>query len=485
MIPFPFTRGVYLWGEPFRVAPEEAHPEEKARELAEQMNRLSREADALAAEPTDSFPEVFFHSLYTLFLFLFCLVALPVVLGGMLFRSEAREGVRERLGRVPGEDPYTHPVWIHCASVGELEAARPLLIRLSEWIGEKKILLSFTSITGRAQARKQFPGIRSMFLPLDVPVLVRRVLRKLRPRVLVLFEAELWPNLLRGARRLHTPVLLFNGRISEGSARNYRLVRPFFRRYAAGIRYFGVKEEKDRERLVRLGIDPERIEVVGNIKLSGGNEEISSPGVLDEIRGSWHPDPGAPVLVAGSTHRGEEEILLQAFQELRGDYPALKLIIAPRKMNRLREIEKLLHQHGLSFWRRSRLTSQSGPPAPILILDSIGELRDVYAIGFLVFVGGSLVPVGGHNLVEAALRGKPVLFGPHIEKQREVAEHFLTEGFGFQVSGPREISDAVRRFIDHPELARTLGARAQASIRQEGKILERYAERIRPYISAC
>ena len=481
-VPVPFSRGVYLWGEPFWVEAGNADPDRKAQELGEKINLATREADELAARPPDLFSEFFFYPAYNILLILFFLLLFPFALLWFLLRPEAREGAGERFGRVARIDPYIRPVWIHCASVGELEAAKPLLRRIISWSGEEQVLLSFTSSTGRRLARKHFPGVRSMFLPFDLPGIVSRTVRKIHPRVLVLFEAELWPNLLRSARKTFVPVLVVNGRISEGSARNYRLIRFFFRQYTSGIRFFGVKEERDRERLILLGVDPERIEVIGNIKLTGGNDDPSSSEVIEEIQNRWRTGPDDLVLVAGSTHRGEEEILLRAFRDLASMDPPLKLVIAPRKISRVREIERLLQRQQLAWWRRSQLRLQNGSPPPVLLLDSMGELREVYSIGFVVFVGGSLVPIGGHNLVEAAARGKPVLFGPHVQKQQEVAEYFITEGFGFQVDGVRELCETVRQFVEHPEQARALGQRAKVAVQREGRILDRYAEQIKPFV---
>ena len=483
-LPLPFSRGFYLWGRPFRVKADSRDFEEERKNLEKLMNELTEEADRRAREKSVSFSGSVFYIFYNLVIWLFFLLTSPYWLVWLLLNPRERQGLSERLGFPPASSRLVHPIWFHCASVGELEAAKPLINRLISSHGEERVVISVTSAIGRDQARKQFPGARVFFLPLDLGFLTRRAQKLVSPQLIILFEAELWPNFLRSARRLGIPVGLLNGRISKKSARGYRLARSFFREFTDGIEFFLVKGEEDAQRLVNLGVGPEKVEVLGDLKWAGDHSFPGGtpPEFLETIRKSFLPLPGDPVLVAGSTHPGEEEILLQAFLKLSSRYPGLKLILAPRKLNRVGELEKLLKENRVDFWLRSRLNAPNGPPPPVLILDTMGELREVYSLGRVVFVGGSLAPVGGHNLVEAAFWGKPVLFGPHLEKQKEIAEQFLKEGFGFLVRDPDEIVAKVRGLLDNFNATQELGDKARAFVREEGGILDRYSERIKPYL---
>ena len=482
--PLPFSRGFYLWGQPFWVKPEARELEQERKDLENLMNRLTGEADQRAREKNGSLPGSAFYFFYSLVICGFFLLTSPYWLIWLWRNPRERQGLPERLGFHLDDRKLTHPVWVHCASVGELEAAKPLLSRLISGRGEEGVVISLTSATGREQARKQFPGVRSIFLPLDLGFLARRVQKLINPQLIVLFEAELWPNFLRSARRLGIPVCLLNGRISEKSARGYRLAGSFFREFTGGIDFIGVKGAEDSHRLISLGIRPEKVEILGDLKWAGDHSfpEGKTPEFLETIRDRFSPRTVDPVLVAGSTHPGEEEIILQAFLKLSGRYQGLKLILAPRKLNRVGELERLLKENRVDFWLRSQIQVQNGPPPPVLILDTMGELREVYSLGRVVFVGGSLTPVGGHNLVEAAFWGKPVLFGPFIEKQKEVAERFLEKGFGFLVREPAEIVSKVGELLDDPRLSRELGEKARGFVREEGQILDRYFDLIKPYL---
>jgi len=483
-LPLPFSRGFFIWGRPFRVKAESRDFEEERKNLEKLMNELTEEADRRAREKSRSLSGSVFYIFYSLVTGLFFFLTSPYWLVWLLSNPRERQGFSERLGFPPASARMVHPIWFHCASVGELEAAKPLITRLLSARSGEGVVISVTTAVGREQARKHFPGARVFFLPLDLGFMTRRAQKLISPQLIILFEAELWPNFLRSARRLGITVCLLNGRISEKSARGYRLAGSFFREFTDGIEFFLVKGEEDAQRLVNLGVGPEKVEVLGDLKWAGDHSFPGGtpPEFLETIRKSFLPQPGDPVLVAGSTHPGEEEILLQAFLKLSSRYPGFKLILAPRKLNRVGELERLLKENRVDFWLRSRLNANNGPPPTVLILDTIGELREVYSLGRVIFVGGTLAPVGGHNLVEAAYWGKPVLFGPHLEKQKETAAQFLKEGFGFLVRDPDEITEKVRELLDNFNATRELGEKARTFVRGEGGILDSYLERIKPYL---
>src|SRR4051812_43902340 len=358
-------------------------------------------------------------------------------------------------------------IWVHAVSVGEVLAARPLVSELRKRYPGLKLFLSTTTLSGQQLARRSVSEVDGVFyLPFDWTFAVRRTLKLVNPRLFVMVETEIWPNLLRECRRRGIRTALVNGRISQRSYPRYRLARPFFRRVLADIDRFCVQGEESARRLVELGAEPSRITVTGSLKFESLDATPIPGRGPERVLRFFRLSPQRPVLVAGSTMKGEEEFVVRAFNRLRST-PAgnnALLVIAPRHPERFAEAERICRHEGLSTIRRSELPIDAEPRADAVVLDTIGELAQLYQIATAVFVGGSLVPSGGHNILEPAVFGKPIVFGPYMENFGEIAEAFVTNGAAVQLRSERELDAVVLSLMNDPVRRARLGAAARALV---------------------
>ncbi|HEV8335550.1 MAG TPA: 3-deoxy-D-manno-octulosonic acid transferase [Candidatus Polarisedimenticolia bacterium] len=410
--------------------------------------------------------------IYSALLALAAAASLPFLLVFSLRDADLRRHWGERLGGLPLFPPGRRPLWVHAASVGEVVAGRRILQELEEISPGIPILLSSTTPAGRRHAAKSVDaGSRAAFFPLDLGFVMRRSLGRLRPRALVLIETEIWPNLLRECRRARIPVILVNGRISERSFPRYRRIRPLIESALARVELFAMQTERDAGRIQALGAPPGRTRVLGNVKwdLAAGRASAAEA----RRRLGWPAE--APVLVAGSTSEGEEEILLPAWTRLRSEFPELRFLLAPRHPHRFERVATLLAGKAIPFARRSAGEARE---APVLLLDTIGELAPLYAAATICFVGGSLVPRGGQNLMEPAAAGRPVLFGPRTENFAAAAEALLEAGAGFRVDGADSLEREVGRLLRDPAACQRAGERALAVVAQNRGAARRSAEAI-------
>jgi len=403
---------------------------------------------------------------------------------------------RERLGYLPArlapaartED--SGALWVHAVSVGETLAAARLVWDLQREFPERKLFLSCVTRAGREVGEKRFPGMAGHFyLPLDFRSSVRRVLGRLRPALLLIVETELWPNLLRAAHESGARVVLVNARLSDRSFRGYSLARPFMRRILECVDWIGAQTPKDAERFIQLGAVAERVDVTGNLKFDGEPPRITE--LAGKLRAGLETSRRGPVIVAASTMPGEEPILLQAWNEIRTQHPQAILILAPRHPNRFEEVSRLLSGAGRTFVRRTTLEKNSQEfarqlAAPeTLLLDTIGELAGIFELADIVFVGGSLVPTGGHNLLEPAYWGKPILYGPHMENFRDIAQLFTRAGAAVQVSNSSDLARVILQLMRDDERRRKMGDRA-AQLMEEGLgATERTMVRLRTLLDAA
>jgi 3-deoxy-D-manno-octulosonic-acid transferase len=403
------------------------------------------------------------YSLYNVLLLLASLGALPYFAIQSLRITKYRTGLRERFGHVsPDVVSALHgrrPLWLHAVSVGEVIAAVPLVNALRQRFPHLPILISTVTETGQATAREKMAAAACLYFPLDYPWVVHQVIARLQPRLFLMVETEIWPNFLRELVRQAIPAMLVNGRISPRSFRGYRHLRPFMRRVLPAISSFTMQTNLDAERIIAIGAAPSRVHITGNIKYDLALEALTS---ADEH--ALRADLGigeAPVFMAGSTHRGEEDIVIAAYRQVRAQVPALRLLLAPRHLDRLDQVEALLREHQLTVYRRSHgyLSSQSGA-APVLLLDTIGELAKLYAVGTVVFVGGSFAPIGGHNVLEPAAHRKAILFGPHMHNFHQIAEALLEAGGALQVHNPKALGEHVSMLLRQPERRQALGEAA-------------------------
>ncbi len=391
------------------------------------------------------------------------ILAFPLV---ALCRRRWLVGLAERLGglnRSKGpEKNGSSGVWIHAASVGEVRLALPVIaaLRQSGW----RVRLSTTTVTGRDLARKLVPEARPFLAPIDHPIFVGRAFRRLAPKVLLLVETELWPELLRRAFRGGVPVLLVNGRISHESFGRYLRWRPLFSPLLAGLRGVLPRSREDWDRLQRLGCRSESLVAMGDLK----GASLSSP--------RKRPLRKAPpwVLVAGSLHQSEWEAWLRLLRILEGE--PLFHVLVPRHMDRLDHLLSRLEEDGWPVRLWSSMGSEFPDPeaGKVLLVDTVGDLESLYQWGDIAFVGGSLLSIGGHNLLEPAIAGRPVLFGKGIANQKEAAADLLEAGGGRMVENVEELADLIRRWLRQPERLEQVGSLARKvamASRSEGATL--------------
>jgi 3-deoxy-D-manno-octulosonic-acid transferase len=384
----------------------------------------------------------------------------PVVLARRLLRGGALN-LRERFGR-GGHTRATQPTgWVHAVSVGEAIAAAPLIEGLRRAYPELPLVVSTVTETGARVVRERYAGMAThRYFPLDLPAPIRRVIDGINPAFFICMETELWPNMLRALAARGVPAMIANGRLSDRSYRRYRLVRGAMRSVLADVRVFAMQSGEDARRIIALGAEPERVVVTGNIK----NEAPPDPaGATDIWRRLLALRPGQPVWIAGSTHRGEDEAVLEAHAQALAEWPALTLVIAPRHPQRVAEVQALVAARGWTAVRRSQLPAQR-PSRAVIVLDTVGELAQLYSVADIVFVGGSMVDAGGHNMLEPVLRGKPVLFGPHTQNFRESAALLVDTGAAAVVRDGAALAVELRRLLADPALCVARGAAGYAAV---------------------
>jgi 3-deoxy-D-manno-octulosonic-acid transferase len=406
-------------------------------------------------------PEVLYFA-YTLLLAAGLTLSVPFYLWKERGTGKYRRTFRERMGRLPPEIASNGrpSVWIHAVSVGEVLAARPLVAALKERLPGHGVFVSTTTPTGNAVARRSLPGVDGLFFaPLDFPGAVRRVLERIAPRLVVLVETELWPNLIHEARRRGARVALVNGRISPRSYPRYRLLRPLLAPVLAEVDAFLMQGDAHAERVRTIGAPADRVRVTGNLKF----EALQAPRVSDALARVFEGAGARSLWVAGSTAAGEEAEVLAAFRTLRARLPELRLVLAPRHPERFDDAFKEAIAAGFGCVRRSALEG-AWTEGDVLLLDTMGELAQAYAYATLVFVGGSLVPAGGHNVLEAALAGKAIIVGSHMENFQEIADLFRAEAAFVQVASGAELSRAALQLLTDETRRNAIGGRGKALI---------------------
>ncbi len=374
--------------------------------------------------------------------------------------------LRQRLGYLPvsfnvdGEAS----IWIHAVSVGETLTARALAGDLKRRYPGFRLFVSTTTVAGQQVASRQIPDADAVFyFPLDLPPFVSRTLRVVNPRLFVVMETEIWPNLLRACRRAGVRTVLANGRLSNRSYPRYRMVRRLFRRVLDDVDRFCMQSRESADRLLDLGADPARVSVTGNLKFDALNAHATQAADrgIPRILRFFRVSADRPVVVAGSTMRGEELAVLRAFGRMRAAAPGALLVLAPRHPERFAEVEQLARDEGFRTARRTSLAIDEEPAADVVVLDTVGELAELYRLATVAFVGGSLVPTGGHNILEPAVFGRPILFGPHMQNFAEIAEAFLDAGAAVQVDDEAALEAALRELVADPARRAALGRAAR------------------------
>lgn len=410
------------------------------------------------------------YLLYDLALCAYFLAHLPGIACRAVRRRKPVGRIRDRFGRLPPEvnPERRRSIWIHAVSVGEALAAKPLVAHLRDAWPAHRLLVSTTTATGQHVARRLGPAVDAVFYaPLDLTPFVARALDRIAPDLLVLIDTEIWPNLLRACRRRGVRTVLVNGRLSDRSYRRYRLVRPFMRRVIGGLDRVCAQTGEWGARFVDLGASPDRVTVTGSLKFdAAGDAAGAQPHEGDRVLRRFAFAAGRPVIIAASTLRGEEEPILRAFARLRRSAPDAVLIIAPRHPERFEEVRRIAAGQGFAAVRRTELAPGGRPAAEVTVLDTIGELAGLFRLATVVFMGGSLVAAGGHNILEPAAFGKAIVFGPHMENFAEIANLFAARGGAWRLRSRRELGAALETLLAEPERRARLGAAARALVEE-------------------
>ncbi|HDS02246.1 MAG TPA: 3-deoxy-D-manno-octulosonic acid transferase [Firmicutes bacterium] len=408
--------------------------------------------------------------LYNILFIPVLLVLFPYYFLRALLTGKDRHGLFQRIGLIPRKVfRHQQPVWFHTVSAGEVKASVPVI---EEFIKEYPVTVSVGTYTGYKMVREHFgQAVDLFYLPVDFFPFVAGLFKKMAPRILVIVETEIWPQLIRWASFKKVPVMLINGRIPPKDYNSYRLFRGLWKKVFALYEALLVQSETEKQRFIRCGAPEELIQVFGNTKydvyLNKKDDERSR-----RLEALFQKRPAKPVTVIGSTHRGEEEILFSRFHQLT---EKTLFVLAPRHLDRLNEVEELLKNMGYSVERRSGSLSWD---KDVILWDTMGELDMVYRYADLVLVGGSWIPQGGHNFIEPALWEKPILVGPHMHNFQEIFDYFMSEQALLTV-GKTEIAEVLVRLISHPDEARQLAERAGRCVRANSGAALRYAEVIK------
>lgn len=491
LLPLPGSSARVVLGQPLVVPRtlDEGQEERYRVRLEEALNALTCEADeAFEARRYIGI----MSSIYNALLIPVSLLLFPYMVRKMISTGAFKKALPERFGFIPpaklASTSPQRPVWIHAVSVGEVMATVPLIKALRTRYPTIPIVVSTITVTGRQTAERTIPEADAViYFPFDYPWVAARSLKTIRPRLFVHTETEIWPNFLFSLEKMGIPSVIINGRISEGSCRRYSLFRFFFKRVLAPIEAFGMQSRMDCLRVIRMGADPRRVLVTGNMKFDHTARTMDAEAQI-ALRASMGLPAEAPVFVAGSTHGGEEEIVLSVYRRLRREFKDLKLLLAPRHPERFSEVERRAGETGFRVVRRTHMLANKGGLGPssggqdIVILDTIGELAGMYAIGTLIFVGGSLVKVGGHNLLEPVAFKKPVLFGPHMENAVEIAQALKRREGGLEVGDAESLYVEARRLLLDPALRDRMGRVAFGVIEEHHGATERNLSVLEPFL---
>jgi 3-deoxy-D-manno-octulosonic-acid transferase len=471
------------------------------------------------------------YLLYNILFTFFLIFAAPYFLLRALIEAGFRRELIQRVGFLPTLS-LKKPIWVHAASLGEVFCSIPLLKRIKKEFPHCEIVMTTMTRTGNLAAKTSLPEAdRVLFIPIDHPMIIRRSIQSIRPSLLLVAETELWPNLLRSCGKKGIPIVLFNGRISEKSFRRYHCFKFFFKECLTYISLFLMQTEGDRNRIVGIGAAIDKTRVVGNLKfdhpfpsftplegptIKGGDDineashKVESTAIphrkggvktssfltgftqeaLAEMTESLNLRGNETLLIAGSTHSGEEEILVSLFKDLRKIDPYLVLILAPRHLERLEEVERILKKESLLWVRKTFLStdqSRAGQEqkefTEVILLDTMGELMNLYSLGTLVFIGGSLVPVGGHNPIEPLFFKKCVLFGPHMFHFLEISHRLIEAGGAIQVRGKEDLAFHLKRLLSDERARKEVGEKGYQFLQMHRGAAERTFEEIKPFLT--
>jgi 3-deoxy-D-manno-octulosonic-acid transferase len=422
------------------------------------------------------------YLLYSALLAAGLLVSLPYWIFGKRRHGKYREGFGERLGKVPSrlQTRSTPAIWVHAVSVGEVLAVSELVQQLRRRFPEYRVVVSTTTATGQKLATKHFGEDGVFYFPLDFAFAIRPYLSVLRPRLVVLAETEFWPNFLRLAHASDARVAVVNARISDRSRPGYRRFRFILKRVLQSIDLFLAQTAEDASRLRNIGAPADRVHISGNLKF-----DVSAPDpppIVASLRANVQQGGAGPVLVCGSTVEGEEELLVRAFQTVLASHPRAVMILAPRRPERFNEVAQLVEQRGIRFWRRS-LWKDDAIAGGVFLVDTIGELSSLYSLADVAFVGGSLVPRGGHNIIEPAQYGVPIVVGNHTENFRDIVDLFQSQD-AVRIVGPAEFPVVLMDLLSNKEERIALGRRGAETLQSQTGATEKTLQALAKLLEA-
>ena len=428
------------------------------------------------------------YFLYSLVLAAGMLLSLPYWLYQILRHGKYRTGFLERLGRVPvrlrtaeaAASKSRRVIWVHAVSVGEVLAVSGLVEEMRRAFPQHRVLVTTTTDTGQELARKRFGEESVFYFPLDFAFAIRPYLQVLKPELVVLAETEFWPNFLRLAHGSGARIAVVNARISDRSWPSYRRFRWALRGMLAHVDLFLAQTEEGSARLQSIGAEPVRVRVTGNLKFDVS--PLAPPPIVESLRRSLAGEGAGPVLVCGSTVEGEEPLLVKAFENLRVEHPRAVMVLAPRRPERFDEVAILLTQLGIPSFRRSRWAGEA-LAGKVLLVDSIGELAALYALADVAFVGGSLVPHGGHNILEPAQHGVAIVVGTHTENFRDMVALFQRRD-ALRVVTLSDLPLTLMHLLANDAERRALGRRAQETMQSQKGATRRTLEALQTLLAA-
>ena len=431
------------------------------------------------------------YFVYNIFLVLYWLMLSPLLIYRLLFEEGFYYRVKQSAGVMPTPTlekiAYHRAIWVHAASVGEVVAASPIVRELKKRYPEQMVVVSVVTATGHKMAQSIIPEADGhIFFPVDIPVITNRIVKIVDPKIIILIETELWPNFLRIAWKKKIPVMMMNGRISDRSMRRYSLVKHYTEKMLNQIRLLCMQSSFDVDHIIAMGADPHRVIITGNTKYDQTYATVS-PEECAALKKEFRFEGRGPVIVCGSTHSGEEEILMKTFVRLMADYPDLCIVLTPREITRAASVKHHVEENGLSVIRRSEMGTKAddGCFHQVVILDTIGELGRLYSIADVVFVGGSLVKIGGHNILEPAAHGKPIVVGSYMFNFKEIFELLGKRGVCLMVKNEEELDKTLRELLAHPEKMKEMGEEALRVVHENRGATQRNIECFEKLIADC
>jgi 3-deoxy-D-manno-octulosonic-acid transferase len=426
--------------------------------------------------------------LYSILYLFFLVLYLPAVVFESVFRKKKTQIFNRIISRFPADKTGQNIriIWIHAVSVGEVNAALGLIRKLVK--EDYKVFLSTTTVTGQQIARSSAgSSVTLLYFPLDFKIICRLFIKKINPDVIALMETEIWPNFLEVARREKVPVIFINGRISDNSFKNYLRISPLIRPLFNRITTMCMQSDIDAERIKEIGAAADLLRVTGNMKFDYSLEIPAEKRLLQEqISSLLLQNQDSKLWICGSTKPNEEEILSYIYRNLKKEFSGLKLLIAPRHPHRGEEVAGIFKSRGIRTMQRTLIdlnNADLNKENDVLVLDTVGELAFLYEIADIVFMGGSLVPTGGQNVIEPAFFGKPIIFGPSMTNFREIAELFLERKAAVRVQSPQELEMQIRKLLPDEAERLALGGNARQVIENNRGAVDRNLEVIKSIVT--